>query len=359
MKALSTLVITVALVVGLVGCEPAAATPTRYTVTISSTEGGHVTTPGEGVFIYDEGTVVHPVAEAEAGYRFINWTGDVDTFNTVNSPIPTFIVEDNYSITANFEPWDIEITNADDQNDYPACVESAGTYNITVKLRVNIPVGKTGILEVVASTETFIDPMPRTFVWFDPPTQHHWSVFGNGTHNAECNFVFSVPEVRRESWADMQVTATLFEGGEWRGADYRSCDPTVLPSAKSAIDVEFTGTVDSLDIFWGEFVIGAYIRIDEVTVEDPWSLLTPDETIYVGLEAAPDVQEVSIGAGDKVEICCDYHPDAGALVWRPQHHITRVQVFPWVWALVGLVVAAVVVYFAWWRRRSKSIKHAR
>jgi TRAP-type C4-dicarboxylate transport system substrate-binding protein len=101
MKTLSTFVITVALIVGLVGCAPA---PTQYNLTISSTEGGSVTTPGEGTgsFTYDEGKVVDLVAEAEEGYQFVNWTGDVDTVANINAASTTITMNDNYSITANF-----------------------------------------------------------------------------------------------------------------------------------------------------------------------------------------------------------------------------------------------------------------
>ena len=52
--------------------------PAPRDLTTSSTAGGSVTTPGEGVFTYDEGTVVDLAAEADACYEFINWTGDVD-----------------------------------------------------------------------------------------------------------------------------------------------------------------------------------------------------------------------------------------------------------------------------------------
>ena len=48
-------------------------------LTISSTAGGSVTTPGEGTFIYDTGTVVSLVANPLSGYQFVNWTGDVGT----------------------------------------------------------------------------------------------------------------------------------------------------------------------------------------------------------------------------------------------------------------------------------------
>jgi hypothetical protein len=74
----------------------------QYELTISSTEGGSVTTPGEGTFTYDEGTVVDLVAEPEEGHRFVCWTGDVWTVGDVNTASATVTIRGNYSITANF-----------------------------------------------------------------------------------------------------------------------------------------------------------------------------------------------------------------------------------------------------------------
>jgi len=73
-----------------------------YDLTISSTAGGSVTTPGTGTFTYDGGTAVNLVATANSGYYFISWTGDVDTIADVNAPTTTVTMNDNYSITANF-----------------------------------------------------------------------------------------------------------------------------------------------------------------------------------------------------------------------------------------------------------------
>jgi hypothetical protein len=98
MKRLSTFVITVALIVGLVGCAGVV-----YDLTISSTEGGEVTTPGEETFTYGEGEVVNLEATPDAGYRFVNWTGDVDDIANVEDATTTITMNDSYSITANFE----------------------------------------------------------------------------------------------------------------------------------------------------------------------------------------------------------------------------------------------------------------
>jgi uncharacterized repeat protein (TIGR02543 family) len=76
--------------------------PGQYSLTISSTAGGSVTTPGEGTFAHDAGTVVSLVATAASGYDFVNWTGDVGTVANVNAASTTITINDSYSITAVF-----------------------------------------------------------------------------------------------------------------------------------------------------------------------------------------------------------------------------------------------------------------
>jgi len=75
----------------------------QCSLTISSTPGGSVTTPGEGMFIYDAETVVELVAEPGEHYQFVEWTGDVDTIADVNAAATNITMYDSYSITANFE----------------------------------------------------------------------------------------------------------------------------------------------------------------------------------------------------------------------------------------------------------------
>ena len=94
----SIVLVAVALVVGMVSWLSAPS----YDLTIASTAGGSVTTPGEGTFTYDEGTVVNLVAEAEEGYHFVNWTGNVGTIADINDATTTITMLDHYSITANF-----------------------------------------------------------------------------------------------------------------------------------------------------------------------------------------------------------------------------------------------------------------
>jgi len=74
-----------------------------YDLTISSTAGGSVTTPGEGTFTYDAGAVVNLVAEADGEYQFSSWTGDVGTIANINAATTTITMSGDYSITANFQ----------------------------------------------------------------------------------------------------------------------------------------------------------------------------------------------------------------------------------------------------------------
>ena len=84
----------------------------QYDLTTSSTEGGSVTTPGEGVFSYDDGTLVDLVAEAEENYRFVEWTGDVGTIADIYDATTTITMDGDYSIIANFvKQYDLTISS--------------------------------------------------------------------------------------------------------------------------------------------------------------------------------------------------------------------------------------------------------
>jgi len=127
----SILLVALALMAGMAGCGPV-----QYNLTISSTEGGEVTTPGEGTFTYDEGTVVNLTAEADEGYQFVNWTGNVSAIADVNADATTITMNGDYSITANFaiaiEIWDWYELDAVRDN-------LAGNYTLMNDLDSNAP----------------------------------------------------------------------------------------------------------------------------------------------------------------------------------------------------------------------------
>lgn len=117
MRIISILLISVVLIVGLLGCS---SSPTEYTLTISSTEGGDSScvpsigcTCGEGTessgglpvpeeCVCTEGTEVSIKATPDPDYRFIGWTGDVETVADVNAATTTVTMNNDYTIIANF-----------------------------------------------------------------------------------------------------------------------------------------------------------------------------------------------------------------------------------------------------------------
>ena len=81
----------------------------QYVLTISSTSGGSVSSPGEGSFEYDNGTDVSIQATAADNYYFINWTGTAVTAGKVANPNAagtTVAVDASYTVRANFGQQD-------------------------------------------------------------------------------------------------------------------------------------------------------------------------------------------------------------------------------------------------------------
>jgi len=76
--------------------------PKQYSLIIGSTEGGNVTTPGEGRFTYNQSEVVKLEATPDSGYGFVNWTGDVAKITNVSAASITITMYGDYSVTANF-----------------------------------------------------------------------------------------------------------------------------------------------------------------------------------------------------------------------------------------------------------------
>lgn len=74
-----------------------------HNLTISSTEGGSVAVPGEGTYSCLAGETIILAGDPDAGYRFVNWTGDVDTVADVNARETSITIRGNYAVTANFE----------------------------------------------------------------------------------------------------------------------------------------------------------------------------------------------------------------------------------------------------------------
>jgi parallel beta-helix repeat protein len=100
-----------------------------YNLTISSSDGGNVTYPGEGEFgPYEHGTVVGLGATPDTNYSFVNWTGDVGTIGDVDAASTNITMNGNYTITANFK----EIGHIDVMRDLPDVTYPGDTFDVFV-----------------------------------------------------------------------------------------------------------------------------------------------------------------------------------------------------------------------------------
>ncbi|RME20707.1 MAG: hypothetical protein D6800_12880, partial [Candidatus Zixiibacteriota bacterium] len=71
----------------------------EYQLTINSATGG-TTSPAAGTHTYYSGDVVPLTATPDAGYHFVNWTGDVADPNSAST---TVLMDGDKSVTANFQ----------------------------------------------------------------------------------------------------------------------------------------------------------------------------------------------------------------------------------------------------------------
>jgi hypothetical protein len=83
----------------------------RYTLTIFPTDDGSVTSPGEGTFSYEIGTIVNLSATPYSNFQFNEWTGDVNFIANATAATTIITVLENVSITANFEEPSNDISN--------------------------------------------------------------------------------------------------------------------------------------------------------------------------------------------------------------------------------------------------------
>ena len=97
-----SLAVMLVLSMGLIGCT--AEYVPEHSLTISSTEGGSVTNPGEpGPYTYDEGEGVNLVAKAWGGWHFVNWEASAGTFGNSTPAQTTFTMpHQDVTVTASF-----------------------------------------------------------------------------------------------------------------------------------------------------------------------------------------------------------------------------------------------------------------
>jgi len=104
LKTIGTLLIAVALIAGVVGCEGEG--EPEYALTMAENPAGCGTATDEtGTSPYAEGTVVDIKAVADDCCRFVDWTAPAGTFNNTAAAETTFTMPArDVTVTANFEP---------------------------------------------------------------------------------------------------------------------------------------------------------------------------------------------------------------------------------------------------------------
>jgi hypothetical protein len=147
----------VALMAGVVNCVYPPPFIPEYDLTISSTEGGSVTTPGEGTLDYSDQEVVELVAEAYEGHEFAEWSGEVGTIADVNAANTTITMSDDYAITANFIAQSVLI------------ISSAGNFMAQCELTISSTAGG----NVTEPGEKGLSPM----------TKERWSIWRSRLRN--------------------------------------------------------------------------------------------------------------------------------------------------------------------------------
>ncbi|MGD9036613.1 MAG: hypothetical protein PVF10_08655 [Syntrophobacterales bacterium] len=101
-KSILTVAAVLTLSIGITGCGYEAIPEGQYTLAISSSRCGYVNSPGEGIFVYDKGTVVELVAKGVGNSPFVKWTGDVSTVAGVEDANTTITMHADYAIKATF-----------------------------------------------------------------------------------------------------------------------------------------------------------------------------------------------------------------------------------------------------------------
>jgi uncharacterized protein YkwD len=103
MKRIGILLIVVGLMAATAGCTGVGGSyGESHVLTITSTAGGSVVAPGEGIFVCAEGQVVSLLAQPAEGYQFVDWTGNVGTVANVTAASTIITTNERYSIQANF-----------------------------------------------------------------------------------------------------------------------------------------------------------------------------------------------------------------------------------------------------------------
>ena len=170
-----------------------------YDLTVASTDGGAVSSPGEDTFPYDCGTDVPLVATAEEGYYFVNWSGDVDTIANVNGYTTTITMMGDYSITANFELIPPE--------QFVLTTDSTAGGSVTTPGEESAPYDEGTVVDLVAEADECYKFVNWTGDTVADPNSATTTITMDGAKNVTANFALFSYNLTVDSTDGGQVTS--------------------------------------------------------------------------------------------------------------------------------------------------------
>jgi len=232
-------------------------------LTITSTEGGNVTEPGEGTFLRFEGEVVDLLAVPDLGFIFVDWTGEVDDVGNVTAADTFITMNDNYTIQANFTEvgtFDLTVTSTDGGN---VTEPGEGIFPCTAGSIVDLLAVPDECFEFVNWTGDVGD--------VDDVDNEDTFITMNADYAIQANF---------EALPEYELTVTSSDGGNVTepGEDtYTYCEGEVIDLlAVPDLGFEFvdwTGDVDD---------------VDDVNAADTFITITGNGTIQANFTSAPE-----------------------------------------------------------------------
>jgi hypothetical protein len=180
--------------------------PGWYTLTISLTSGGNVTTPGIDTYVYGNSTVVPLVAVPDTSnhYHFAGWTGDVGTVADVNAAATNITMDNNYCVKANFEL---------DPGWYTLTIFHTGGGSVTIPGEGTYVYGNSTVVPLVAVPDTGYQLTQwtgdvGTIADVNAPSTN---ITMNGNYSISANF--GRPILLQENFEDGQDQGWSYSGG--------------------------------------------------------------------------------------------------------------------------------------------------
>jgi len=232
--------------------------PVQYELTISSTTGGSVTIPGEGVFTYYAGAQVQLLAEPETGYGFVNWTANpTGTFGDASAAETTFTMPAQaVTIVAHFGVA-YNLTMAADPvaggDAIDVAAEGAYVAGATVSIKAE-PAAGYGFVNWTADAPVTIDDATAEETTFAMPAQAvtiiaHFGVAYNFTMAADPvaggNAIDVAAKGAYAAGATVRIRAVANPGyafGNW------TADATVTFASVTATETTFTMLAQTLTV---------------------------------------------------------------------------------------------------------------